>query len=164
MQPSAIEVVVADAGPLIALARLDALQLLGKLFRRAWVAESVVSECLARPDRPEGASIHAAVASGLLVPRAALSAPAEWKLGQGETDSIALALEIGAGLLIDDRSGRQVAEGLGLATVGVLGVLVRAKRKGHLQLVGPLADSLVVSGYFLAGKVIDDARRLAGEN
>ena len=50
--PTSVEgsqIVVADAGPLIALGRIDALQLLPRLFARVEVTETVVAECLARP-------------------------------------------------------------------------------------------------------------------
>ncbi len=42
-------IVVADAGPLIALGRLDALHLLPKLFAEIQVTATVLDECLARP-------------------------------------------------------------------------------------------------------------------
>lgn len=45
----------------------------------------------------------------------------------------------------------------------LLGVLVLAKKDGHISAVRHMADTLVTSGYFLAGKVIEDALRLSGE-
>lgn len=47
--------------------------------------------------------------------------------------------------------------------IGVLGVLVLAKRKGLLLTIRQPIQHLVASGYYLAGQVIDDALRLADE-
>ena len=52
---------MADAGPLIGLARIDGLDLTPVLFAETLVTETVLAECLARPDRPEGARIPATV-------------------------------------------------------------------------------------------------------
>lgn len=53
------------------------------------------------------------------------------KLDDGEADAIALALTIGADLvLIDDRAGVAVARAKGLAAVGTLGILDRAASRG----------------------------------
>ena len=51
LPPSAISVVVCDAGPLIALGRLDRLRLLTALFRDVQVPQAVLAECVLRPER-----------------------------------------------------------------------------------------------------------------
>jgi predicted nucleic acid-binding protein len=47
LPPSALSVVVSDAGPLIALGRLDLLALLPALFAQVQVPQAVLRECLA---------------------------------------------------------------------------------------------------------------------
>jgi predicted nucleic acid-binding protein len=64
---------------------------------------------------------------------------------------------------MDDRAGRRVAVGLGIPVIGVLGVLILAKRAGAIPQIRPLVEGLIKSGYYLSGTVIDDALRLAGE-
>jgi predicted nucleic acid-binding protein len=157
------EVVVADAGPLIALARIGALLTLRAVFSRTLVTSTVFNECVARPDRPDGALIQSAVDSGRLelVP-APVPAP-DWGLDAGEASAIQVARDLGAGLLMDDRAGRRVAVGLGIPVIGVLGVLILAKRAGAIPQIRPLVEGLIKSGYYLSGTVIDDALRLAGE-
>lgn len=56
-----VKVVVADTGPLLALARINGLDWLPAPFGEVLVPAAVLAECLARPDRPEGAPIRAAV-------------------------------------------------------------------------------------------------------
>ncbi len=56
--------------------------------------------------------------------------------------AIALALEMDARLLIDERDGRQAASRVGGSRLGLLGVLVQAKREGHMRAVRPLLQAL----------------------
>ena len=159
-----VEVVVADAGPLIALARLDALPWLPLLFSHAWVTETVLAECLAGIDAVECGRIRAAVDRGQLEVRTPPPSDLGWTVDAGEASAIAAALELGAGVLMDDRAGRRLATRLGLPVIGVLGVLVLAKRAGLVAEIRPLVITLVNSGYFLSSGVIEQALRLAGES
>jgi predicted nucleic acid-binding protein len=148
---------------LIALARLGLLTLLPAVFRHAWLTPTVLQECEAKPDRGEGASIRAAVAEGyleLLAPKATLPL---WGIDPGETSTIALAMEKGAGVLMDDKAGRRVANRVGISVIGTAGVLVLAKRRGRLISVGSHLQALLASGYFLGAHVVADALRAAGE-
>lgn len=57
------------------------------------------------------------------------------KLGGGESAAIALAIEIKAeAILIDERDGTRIANRLGMATVGTLGILSLAAEKKLLSL------------------------------
>jgi predicted nucleic acid-binding protein len=64
-------------------------------------------------------------------------------LGAGEREVLALALERSNPLIIlDDSFARQFARRLGLSLTGTLGVLLRAKANGRIDLVEPLLDRL----------------------
>ena len=158
-----VDLVIADAGPLIALSRVISLSVLAELFAQVWVTQTVLAECVVRQDRPEGRDIQAAVQSGWLRVRPDVAYEDDWNLGPGEASAIAAALSLRAGLLMDDRAGRRVASGLGLPVIGVLGVLVRAKRAGKVPALRPLVEHLVASGYFLSSKVIEEALQQANE-
>jgi len=55
------------------------------------------------------------------------------ELDAGESEAIALALEMDADfLLMDEKRGRAAAQRAGLTTIGILGVASAAKRKGLL--------------------------------
>ena len=65
-------------------------------------------------------------------------------LDAGEAEAIALASEIGAGLLLMDESdGRAEARSLGLQVTGTLGVLLRARQVGMLPALKPVLDALI---------------------
>ena len=162
MLPSALRVVVSDSGPLIALGRLDLLSLLPVLFTQVQVPQEVLDECLARPDNADATRICSALSLSWLT-RCDATPIVKDGLDLGERAAIARALEIGAGLLADDRAARQHAEVLGLVVVGTLGVLVRAKRSGHVGAIRPLVEQLRASGQRLSNAAVAQALVAAHE-
>jgi predicted nucleic acid-binding protein len=161
--PSSADTVVADAGPLIALARVDCIRQLPAPFRSVLTTPVVVAEVSASDEHVEGRQLRAAVDAGairvqLIQPKGDVRG-----LGAGEASVIQLARVLGCGVLMDDRAGRRVAARLSVPVIGVLGTLVLAKRAGQIKRVRPLAEQLIATGYYLGGPVIDEACRLAGE-
>jgi predicted nucleic acid-binding protein len=65
------------------------------------------------------------------------------ELDSGEAEAIVLAVETGDSLLLmDEKLGRDVARHMGVHFVGLIGVLVSAKRRGLLPAIKPLLDDL----------------------
>ena len=155
-------IVVSDAGPLIALGRLDLIALLNALFAEVQVPEAVIRECLARPDNPDALRIRQALDHGRLV---ACPNPLQTLAGldAGESAAIVHAKVIGAGVLLDERAGRQRALAMGLTVTGTLGVLVRARQRGLIGPVGPLIAALRASGQRLSQPVVVHALAVVGE-
>ena len=76
-------------------------------------------------------------------------------LDAGETEAIALAIELRADLLLmDERKGTESARRLGLTTIGVLGVLLEAKRRSLVDRVLPCFDRLVAEMRFFASPAL----------
>ena len=158
---------VADAGPLIALARIGHLELLERLFGRVMIPP-VVSEEL----RLDSCKPGAAVLSQALDPDGwiRIEAPGSEKpslrvsLGEGEAEAIALASEHGALLLIDERRGRRAARAAGVQVLGTGRVLIAAKDKGYLSSVSVALDELCAVGYRLSGELVRRLTELAGES
>jgi hypothetical protein len=86
-------------------------------------------------------------------------------LDLGEIAAIALALEIEAdAVLIDEADGRRAARQVGLTTIGVVGILVRARMAGLLPAIAPIFDQLQQkANFWLAPHVQADALRSVGE-
>jgi len=86
------------------------------------------------------------------------------ELDAGEAESIALALEIGADLLLmDEHLGREVARHLGVRYTGLIGVLIEGKRKGLITSIKPYLDQLRdIAGFRLSevlyAKVLRDEK------
>jgi predicted nucleic acid-binding protein len=88
----------------------------------------------------------------------------ETQLDLGESSALALALETPKSLLIlDDAKARKLAAQLNLEYTGTLGVIVKAKQKGHLPLVAPLLDKMKRRGFYLSTETEQQALAAAGE-
>jgi predicted nucleic acid-binding protein len=138
-----MSIVVSDTSPIRALAHLGLIEILRQLYGtvviptavRIELGNALTSENL-RTAIPEWMQIRApsniAEVSRLRI-----------ELDPGESEAIALAVEIHADyLLIDEWAGREVAASMGLTRVGVIGVLLQAKRHGIIPAIRPLIDRL----------------------
>ncbi len=136
--------VVSDAGPLMALAKIGALDPLFRLFPKILTPPAVHHELITEGLRlvaPDALLLRERYRSGeleVLAPQEGrLSVPI--RLGPGEEQSIQLAAEVEATwLLIDDLDARRAAtaslEAAGVKTrlKGTLGVILSAREGGHL--------------------------------
>jgi uncharacterized protein len=86
-------------------------------------------------------------------------------LDRGEAESIALALEIGADLvLMDEQDGRHMAQRLGLRVIGVVGMLLEAKAKGLIDQLRPQLDALCwTANFYLSDAIYQAVLRMASE-
>ena len=84
-------------------------------------------------------------------------------LDLGEQQAVALAYQLKAVLIIDDRLGRIAARSLGLSITGLAGVLIRAKEAGFVTAVRPLLEMVRQKGYWLSDELLDAVARLEGE-
>jgi predicted nucleic acid-binding protein len=159
--------VVSNTGPIVAPAKADPLSLLRILYAEVLIAPAVHRELLAKVG-PEAERIDEGLAGFLRI--TPVSRPPEEVdrltsgLGAGEQQAIGLALETGGLLVMDDRAGRKVAGRLGIATTGVVGVLLKAKQDGKLPTVGPVLEIIRNEGYWLSDTVVETAMRPAGES
>lgn len=157
--PSASDHVAVNTGPLIALSACDALNLLRRLHSRVLVPTAVIEEfgrgspCAPLATLPSWFDVRP-----LSAPMPAILIA---HLDLGEASAIALAIEAGVRLVvIDERRGRLVAREMGLAVTGSLGVLLRAKRLGFIDAVGPRVAAMRRNGIWLADALV---RRVLAE-
>lgn len=162
--------VVVDSSVLITLAAGEQFLLLREFYSTIHIPPEVWNETTATP-KPFGAQeVRQARAGGWLIvqspqdvrPIRALS----FNLQPGETEALALALELpGALLLVDDAQGRRAAAALGIAYTGTLGVLLRAKAEGKIPALKPLLDLLASrTTFWLSPPVLAAALKQAGES
>ena len=143
-------IIIADAGPLIAFASIDALAALQTLFSEINIAESVKCECLAKAGA-DSQRIAAAMDEGWLVtftPDDA-SEPLSPSLGAGESDSIRFALQSPdeSLLIVDDRLARRFALKQGINIVGTVRILDLAEQRGLIKSAKQSIAGLSAIGY-----------------
>ena len=132
--------VVAETGPLAYLAQIGAIESLSRMFEHVWLPQEAVDE-LVDPGSPETVRRWARHLPPWLWVAGGQEASG---LGSGfrraQQRTIGLARAIGAdAVLIDDRAGALVAEGLGFQAIGTLGVLVHLANEGLVDLATALA-------------------------
>jgi uncharacterized protein len=66
-------------------------------------------------------------------------------------------------IILDDGRARRVAKGLGLHVVGIVGILMAAKRRRLVRSVRPHLDRLLASGFRLSPEWYERALSQAGE-
>jgi predicted nucleic acid-binding protein len=84
-------------------------------------------------------------------------------LGPGERSALAIALARRLTVILDDALARRHATLLGVRFTGTLGVLIRAKREGHLPAVRPVLERLEALRFRLDEATRSNALELAGE-
>ena len=150
-------VVIADAGPLIALAKVGQLHLLPALFTTVVITQAVAGECL-RGKSGDAVLIEQALDSGWLklVENPLIGQSASRSLGLGEQSSIAYALQsTGKTLLIlDDALARKQAIRKKLAIVGTAALLFAAQREGLIADAEVIIAKLNLTGYRISAAVV----------
>jgi predicted nucleic acid-binding protein len=123
--------VVSNTSPICNLAIIGRLELLRERYGRIEIPPAVARELAALIHAKGAQAIGMALAHGWLAvtPLTEKSSPnLQARLDPGESEAIALALQVQADvLLIDEKHGRAAARQFRLTVAGVLGELVHAK-------------------------------------
>lgn len=126
--------VITNAGPLVALAKLNLLHLLKQLYGRVQFPRSVYEEVVIEGIKRGFEDAHMLrlfLSQERWEPTEVEDVPADLAslhLDRGERESIALALALDGMLLIDEERGREEARRRGIPVRGTLGVLIQAYR------------------------------------
>ena len=158
--------VVTDNSPLTALALADLLHLLKARWPLVIVPQAVWDESRHVGDSAALARLDAARTEGWLEIRHATQvdevARLRTKLDAGESEAIALALELKAEwLLIDELKGRSMAKQLGLAVTGTLGLLIWAKVSGRVPSLRELIELVESRGELYLSKELKESALVA---
>jgi predicted nucleic acid-binding protein len=160
-------IIVSNTSPLTNLATIGEFELLKLLFDEIHIPEAVWDELHAGgrdwPGRLEVASadwIHRHIITNRLSASAL-----QRDIDQGEAEAIVLATEIHADMiLLDEKQGRHAAVRWGLKPLGVIGIILEAKKRGLLEKVRPRMDLLRENaGFWIHEGLFQYALNLAGE-
>lgn len=160
-------IVASNTSPLTNLATIGQFELLRSLYQHVYVADAVWNELHANGQRWPGARevSDADWIKRIGVRNQSLVIALQRDLDQGEAETIALAVEQNANLvLLDEREGRRAAARMGLRVTGVVGILLEAKTQSLIGAVQPLLDRLrAEAGFFLSENLYRLALELAQE-
>ena len=148
------ELVIIDTSALIALERINLLDLLCQMYSQVVLPESVIGEfgTVSLPC----VSIRK-VESNLLK-----LLVKDLNLGRGEGDVIALASQTGAKVILDDSKARRLAENMGLKVSGTIGVLMKAERLGLIESAYDKVRELREKGFYVSNELLEDMARFKG--
>jgi predicted nucleic acid-binding protein len=154
-----------NTSPLLVLAKLDRLDLLGDLDGVV-LTTAVLSEVRDNSDIA-AARVDAVVGAVRSVadPPIPPNVDPSRNLGAGERS--VLAWTLGAGVaavsVLDDAAARVEARRLQLSFTGTLGLILRARRDGRVTAAAPLLREAVAAGLYLADPVLSAALATVGE-
>ena len=160
-----MSLVVSDSGPVHYLVLCEAIHVVEQIFGDLVIPGSVREE-LTQPQTPPVVRHWIQTLPKWASVRNPQTTDPSRQLGRGERDAIALARELGASLLIDDRVGRRVAAERGLSVTGTIGILELAAERGFLDLAQAF-QKLVHTNFRIDADVVrhalerDAARRKA---
>lgn len=157
---------VVDTSPLIFLAKLDRLDLLKKGADHVVVPQAVLREVSEQQDSASRA-VEAATRSWLSareVRDLRLVDVLMADLGPGESEVIALALEMKAErVVLDDLDARRFANRVDLSPVGTLGLLLAARLRGELPSLRTEIARLRHAGFRVGQTLALELLNAAGE-
>lgn len=155
-------IIIADTSPLIALAKINQLQLLPALFKTVRVTQAVVNECL-NSKTHDADVIQAALHSGWLqyVENPVFKHHLSKSLGLGELSSIEYALQLPEQtlLIMDDYLARKQALRCHLTIVGTAALLFMAQRKGLIASAETSITELNQVGYRISTAVVEQLKQ-----
>ena len=152
-------IVVSDTSPLTALLTVGRTELLAQLFGEVVVPEAVNRELLrSHSNMPDWLQVRA-------LRDQTQARVYEVRVDRGEAEAIALAQELKADLLLmDERKGRRLANEQGIQVMGLLGVILLAKRHGLIASAGALLNRLELeAGIYLGETLKESALKTVGE-
>lgn len=157
-------IVIADSSPLIALAVIDKLDMLEKLYQEFYVPAAVFEE-VAQAEKPFAKELklflHGKIKN---VENKLAVAMLSNDIGAGEAEAIVLALEQRPSVvLIDDLKARRFAKMNNLDVIGTMGILLKAKKDGLVSEIKPLIATLLLNEIRISAKIIEMTLQAAGE-
>lgn len=145
--------IVSDSTTLIILFDLQRLELLSNLFDRVIIPSGVHGEITAKKsiEIPSFMEVQRVKPTELLEILHNI-------LDRGESEAIALALELDMPLIIDEKKGRKIALREGVQIIGLLGIVYLNIKKKFLSIneAKVFLNDAVSHGYRIAPHLIDE--------
>ena len=160
-------IVVSNTSPIINLAAIGQLKLLKQLYGNIVVPTAVHEEIAVKGIGRTGSTEikKSKWIKVKAITNHTFTEALKLELDEGESEAIALTVELHADLLlIDERKARLVARRFGIHHIGILGMLIEAKQNSLIKAVRPLLDDLMIkAGFWISQKLYNRVLKEAGE-
>jgi predicted nucleic acid-binding protein len=161
--------VISNTSPILNLAIISRLGFLRDQFGDVLIPSAVLDELKPDSNFPGATIISEALHAGWIrtvrVENIDLVRALGVELDKGEAEVIALALEQKTNMiLLDEQEGRTRAKRFGLTPVGVLGVLLRAKKKyKNITIKAEMESLRTKAGFYIDANLFERILAEAGE-
>lgn len=156
---------VTNSTPLIVLAKIGHLDLLTAFAPAVLVPQTVAEEVLAGNDTDPARMALQARWGQVIADVPLPPALASLRLDPGEAAVLALSLTLpAAAAVLDDGKARAAARLLGVACIGTLGLIARARVAGRIEQAEPLFAALQAIGFRADDALLSDILRGLGED
>lgn len=150
-----MQVIITDTSILIVLHKIGELELLKRVYGEI-ITTSIIAEEF-------GEDLPAWIKIEKISDRKYLDY-LKTQVDIGEASAFAVASQFeDVLLLMDDLKARKLAKQLSLKVIGVIGILIFAKKKGKISLIKPLLEKLQETNFRINKKIIDFALAECGE-
>lgn len=142
------EIAIVDTSVLIALEKINLLDILCKIYDEIILPEAVINEFGALGIDCYSVNKVNSPLVNLLVN--------ELNLGRGESEAIVLAREKGIRIIVDDLKARKAAETLELIVTGTIGILIKAENMALIESAYDKAKELRDKGFYVSDQLLDE--------
>jgi uncharacterized protein len=128
-----MQAAISNSSPIIILAKTNNLHLFKNIFDRIIIPQTVYDEIVIKNDI---SSIRLKNADYFIITKAPdnqILKSLQTILDKGEAEAIALSIELGFVLIIDEKKGRNVAKNYKLKIIGFLGILYLNYQKKYIS-------------------------------
>ena len=162
--------VMCNTSPIIGLLSIKRFSLLWELFEEVIIPQAVYEElCVENEEyKQEIQEIKTSVSQGKIsvyqVKNSQMVKAMYGKLHYGELEVIVGAKELDLSVaIIDEIAARKMAAEFLIDTIGIMGVLFMAKKRGIMKEIRPDMELLRKNGYRISDKLFEEILRKAGE-
>ncbi len=156
--------VVSNTTPIISLLKLNRLNILQQLYSKIYIPTAVYNEIEAGKSKRYYKDLSKIDWINIVKIQDDQAVRYFLDLDLGEAESIVLATELNADLIIlDEKIGRFHAKHAGLKVTGTIGILIKAKTQELISELKPLLDELVQKNVWISDKLKKEILKKVGE-
>ena len=161
MEKSDSNIVIFNSSPIINLSKINSLDLIKKIYKQILIPKAVYNEVLIKGTNKDNIYkieelINTQIIKIAIVNNQEIIKVFAKDLDYGESEVLALALQLNADLVvIDETDARNIADIYNLNKTGFIGILIKAQEAGYIDSVIRYLDLAIQKGFRINSKLYD---------